>query len=114
MAIERRWLTPPAGHTQVQGLSVRRLAVKNLQFFLRLCGAEPPLEVIGWAVANVDELELSLFRERGATAEEAEDFRRQMLAQDRPERYKRAWTVKIAHKPAKKNRERKKKNEAKK
>ena len=96
----QRWLTPPAGHRiHPETLAMRNLAVENLRFFVRLAGAAPADQATKWALRNLDELEASLFQQGGASPEEVALFRRQLLGQDRPSRYKKAWATKTA-KPA--------------
>ena len=97
-SMERRWLTPRGGKP-VQAESLRRLAVENLKFFVRLSGPTPTPETTRWAIRNLDELETSVFIESGASPGEVEDFRRRLLGEDRPSRYKTAWRTKTQRGP---------------
>ena len=94
-AIERRYLTSRGGKA-IPAESLRKLAVDNLRFFVRLAGSAPNPETTRWAVRNLDELETSLFIEAGAGQTEIEEFRRRLLGEDRPSRYKTAWKTKTA------------------
>ena len=93
----QRWLTAPSGGTLPQK-SLRTLAVDNLRFFIRLCGPDPSPEQLRFATRNVDELEITLFRDQGAKEEEVQEFRRRLSGQDRPSRYKKAWSTKVSGK----------------
>lgn len=92
-ACDKRWLTP-GRNGKIPGEALRRLALDNLKFFIRLAGPIPNPDTTRWAVRNLDELETSLFIENGASREEIDEFKRRLLGEDRPQRYKTAWNIK--------------------
>ena len=104
-AMERRWLTPLRPGKGVQAESLRKLAVDNLKFFVRLAGSTPTPETTRWAIRNVDELETSAFIEAGASPQEIDEFKRRLLGEDRPSRYKTAWKTKRDKQQSKRRRD---------